>query len=142
MNGKEQVKLTARQVQDVNEIGFWGFLKMKAFRFLPGIIPFLAAHFHTVNRIQRLPNQPSYNITPDDVFDIFGFPLNPNKQLINRSKRSENEVDIWLGKLGFNKPDSVTSKEILCLFSKFPEGGVDFKKLFFLLCRFPIKKIT
>ena len=130
MNGKEQVKLTARQVQDVNEIGFGGLLKMKAFRFPPGIIPFLVAHFDAVNRIQRLPNQPNYNITPDDAFDIFGLPLNPNKQLITRSKRSENEVDVWLGKLGFNKPELVTSKEILCLFSKFLEGGDDFKKLF------------
>ena len=83
-----------------------------------------------MKRIQCLPNQPNYNITSNDVFDIFGLPLNPNKQLITRSKRSEDKVDVWLGKLGFTKPDSVTLKEILCLFSKFPEGGDDFKKLF------------
>ena len=107
INGKEQVKLTARQVEDVHDIGFRGLLRMKPFKFPAGIIAFLVAHFDAVNRIQCLPNQPNYNITTDDIYDNFGFPLNPSKQLTTRSKRVDNDVDTWLGKFGFPKPESV-----------------------------------
>ena len=128
INGKEQVKLIAKQVDDVNAIGFRSLLRMKPYRFPAGAIPFLVAHFDAVSRIQCLPNQPSYIFTVDDVYNIFGLPLNPIKRLITRSKRADNDVD----KVSFPKPESVKAKEILAMFNSFPEGGDDFKKLFVL----------
>ena len=132
IKGKEQVEQTAKQVDDVNDIGFEGLLRMKPFRFHTGIIPFLVAHFDVVSRIQCLPNQPSYIIMADDVYGIFGLSLNPSKRLITRSKRADNDVDTWLGKIEFPKLETVKAKEVLAMFNSFLEGGDDFKKLFVL----------
>ena len=68
----------------------------------------------------------------DDVYEIFGLSLNPSKWLITRSKRVDNDVDTWLGKVDFSKPETVKAKEVLAMFNRFPEGEDDFKKQFVL----------
>ncbi|CAO2837969.1 unnamed protein product [Amaranthus hypochondriacus] len=131
-NGKDEIKLTAAQLSDVKAIGFDGLLKVKFGKFPSGIIPYLVAHFDSVNRVQHIPNKPGYIITADDVYDILGLPLNPGKQIMCKTKKCENTFDDWLNKLGFQNVEAVKAKNLLALFSRYPEGGDDFKKIFVL----------
>ena len=67
----------------------------------------MVAHFDTLNMFYFIQNNPSYIITIDDVDDMIGLPLNLNTQKWTRSKKNENEVDEWLGKIGFVKLEIV-----------------------------------
>ena len=111
------------------------------------IIPFLVAHFDHVNRIHNLPNNRGYVINADDVLDIFGLPLNLTNQIKIKAPTHENGYDAWVKTLGFPNPDAMRAKHLPHLFTRFPDGGDEFKKLFvlydvsILLAPFPDFKI-
>ena len=71
-------------------------------------------------------------INADDVFNIFGLPLNPTNQIKIKARTNENGYNEWVKTIGFPNPNAVRVKHIPHLFSRFPNGGDDFKKLFVL----------
>ncbi len=92
----EKVVLTKQQMEAVKEIGFGGLLEMKITKYPPGILAYLVSNFDPYGWVQWIKTdklERQYYLSPGDVHDILGLPMNQrnliqsafnNKELVIR----------------------------------------------------------
>jgi hypothetical protein len=130
----EKVVLTKQQMEAVKEIGFGGLLEMKITKYPPGILAYLVSNFDPHGWVQwikteRLERQ--YYLSPADVHDILGLPINQSN-LIQSVFNNKELVTRWRRFFGVGDDEELKTHMVLDKFKDYPEGGDVFKQLFVL----------
>lgn len=143
-------------MKSVNEIGFGGLLKLRLTRTQTTMLPWLIENFDSGSWIQTVGVGKEYVVTPFDVYDVFGIPLNFGKNVIESKRVSEKsspkkgnkgaskgklEKDAqtsekqdlkskWRERFEVGKKDQIPVKLLEAKIASLTKGGDEFKRFF------------
>ena len=123
------------QINSVKEIGFEGLLHLKVTNIVTKMLSWFVNNFDQSSRYFEISPGVRFVLTPYDVHDVFGLPLNEGNNVIECRMNVEDDLDFHFKRelkdifnLDKDIPLQMVEKKILEL----KEGGETFKKLFVL----------
>jgi hypothetical protein len=118
----DKVVLTKAQMDSVKEVGFGGMLDIKISKYPPGILAYLVSNFDPYGWVQWIKNdklERQYYLTPGDVHDILGLPMN-QRNFIQSSFNNKELVARWRHFLGVGDDEELKTYMILDKFKDYP----------------------
>ncbi|KAK9691827.1 hypothetical protein RND81_09G222700 [Saponaria officinalis] len=130
-------KLSAKQRESVQEIGFGGLLLLKANAFYNVMLPFLLESYHKESRMFVVDEMNKCVLTPQDMYDVFMLPLDYGNKVEVASRKRKDNPDLellsnWRGKFCVGPKEEVLLDVLAKSMIKMTDGGDEFKQLFVL----------
>lgn len=128
--------LNKPQLESVKEIGFDGLCFMKLTKFHRDMVPWLVEHFNPSSQRFSVDGA-HFNVTSDDIFDLFCLPKGKMKVVeIEKLRSRKNPDDIYMdelkGHFEVRSDNTVPTTSLFDSMINLKEGGALFKKFFVL----------
>lgn len=131
-------KLNEKQKQSVRDIGFGGLLELKIKTIPKAILPWLIDAFNERTGILKISKGKEFEITKDDVYDIFLLPrVGEDVEVIQtghcKATPTDNLKEEWRVKFGIGGTNqSIKLNDVSKRLQQTTDDGDDFKKMFVL----------